>query len=73
MGTRPSQQAIKRTANRLASKYPGVEFRVLYASNGETAILPVDPSTGEPVACDPQRFVKPEPKSNLSGVEIVKL
>ena len=28
------------------SKYVGVEFVVLYASNGEVAILPVNPETG---------------------------
>jgi hypothetical protein len=77
MGMRPSQAVIKRHLNRLARKYSGVEFRVLYASNGETAILPVNPETGEPEATNPQRFVlknlwvkmcahdKLDPKSNF--------
>ncbi len=77
MGTRPTQQVIKRHLNRLAEKYLGVEFRVLYASNGETAILPVNPETGEPEVTNPQRFVvknlwykmcahdKVDPKSNF--------
>jgi hypothetical protein len=47
MALRPSQTIIKRHLNKLASKYVGVEFRVLYASNGEVAILPVNPATGE--------------------------
>ncbi len=57
MAARPSQQVIKQHLNRLAKKYVGVEFRVLYASNGETAILPVNPQTGEPEIMDPQRIV----------------
>jgi hypothetical protein len=57
MGARPSQQVIKRRLNRLARTYVGVEFRVLYASNGETAILPINPETGEPELTNPQRFV----------------
>lgn len=77
MGMRPTQQVIKRHLNKLAKKYSGVEFRVLYASNGETAILPVNPETGEPQLRNPQIFVvknlwnkmcahdKIDPKSNF--------
>jgi hypothetical protein len=50
MGARPSQAIIKRHLNRLANQNPGTEYRVLYASNGEVAILPVNPATGEPDA-----------------------
>jgi hypothetical protein len=57
MGLRASQAEIKRHLTKMANKYPRVEFRVLYASNGETAILPVNPETGEPEACNPQVFV----------------
>lgn len=57
MGTRVSQAKIKRHLNKMAKRYPGVEFRVLYASNGETAVLPVNPETGEPQQANPQRFV----------------
>lgn len=57
MGTRPSQKVIKNHLNKLAKKYSGVEFRVLYASNGETAILPVNPETGDAECTNPQRFV----------------
>lgn len=57
MGARASQKVIKRHLNSLAKKYVGVEFRVLYASNGETAILPVNPETGKPELTNPQRFV----------------
>jgi hypothetical protein len=57
MGTRPTQKVIKRHLTKLANKFVGVEFRVLYASNGETAILPVNPETGKPECTDPQRFV----------------
>ena len=62
MGARISQQLIKRHLNRLAKKYVGVEFQVLYASNGEVAILPVNPATGKPECADPQKFM-PEVKS----------
>lgn len=47
MAARPSQAVIKRRLRSLANMYVGIEFRVLYASNGETAILPVNPATGE--------------------------
>jgi hypothetical protein len=47
MGTRASQSWVKRVLKAQANKYPGIEFRVIYASNGETAILPVDSRTGE--------------------------
>jgi hypothetical protein len=57
MGTRPTQATIKRHLKKLANKYVGVEFQVLYASNGETAILPVNPETGKPEMTNPQRFV----------------
>ena len=40
------QAKIKRRLRYLANKYVGVEFVVLYASNGEVAILPVNPETG---------------------------
>jgi hypothetical protein len=62
MSARPSQQTIKHHLNKMAKKYVGVEFRVLYASNGEVAILPVNPSTGQPECTDPQKFM-PEVKS----------
>jgi hypothetical protein len=61
MGARPSQQLIKRHLNRLVKKYSGVEFRVLYASNGEVAILPVNPATGEAECADPQVFIPADP------------
>ena len=51
------QATIKRHLNRMVKKYTGVEFRVLYASNGEAAILPVNPDTGKPVCANPQHFV----------------
>ena len=57
MGMRASQATIKRRINRLAKKYVGVEFRVLYASNGETAILPVNPATGQPELAHPAKFM----------------
>jgi hypothetical protein len=57
MGLRASQATIKRHLKKMANKYPGVEFQVLYASNGETAILPVNPTTGKPEATNPQVFV----------------
>lgn len=47
MGMRAPQAQVKRELNRLAKKYAGVEFRVIYASNGETAIVGVNPVTGE--------------------------
>jgi hypothetical protein len=77
MGMRPTQKVIKRHLNRLAKTYAGVEFQVLYASNGETAILPVNPETGEAELTNPQVFVvknlwtkmcahdKLDPKSNF--------
>lgn len=57
MAASPSEKLIKRAAKRLANKYPGIEFQVLRASNGEVAILPVNPETGKPEATNPQRFV----------------
>jgi hypothetical protein len=57
MGVRASQSVIKRYLNKMAKEYSGVEFRVLYASNGETAILPVNPETGEAEMANPQKFV----------------
>lgn len=56
MGRRAPQATIKRHLNRLAKKYSGVEFRVIYASNGETAILPVDPATGEVTIENPRKL-----------------
>ncbi len=57
MGAGVSEKTIKRHLNRMAKKYVGVEFQVLRASNGETAILPVNPETGKPELTNPQRFV----------------
>jgi hypothetical protein len=57
MGNRASQSWVRRNLNKLAKEYSGVEFRVLYASNGETAILPVNPETGEAEMTNPQKFV----------------
>jgi hypothetical protein len=77
MGLRMPQATVERHLRRLARKYSGVEFRVIYASNGETAILPVNPETGELEATNPQKFVlkilwnkmcehdKVDPKSNF--------
>lgn len=71
------QATIKRHLTKMAHKYVGVEFRVLRASNGEVAILPVNPDTDEAEATNPQRFVvknlwnkmcahdKIDPKSNF--------
>jgi hypothetical protein len=36
---RPTQRQIKNALTKLASANPGVEYRVLYASNGEVAII----------------------------------
>lgn len=47
MGNRAPQSWVKRVLKAKANKYVGIEFRVIYASNGETAILPVDSRTGE--------------------------
>lgn len=47
MGMRASQAWVKRMLTKQANKYSGIEFRAIYASNGETAILPVDSRTGE--------------------------
>jgi hypothetical protein len=47
MGMRASQSWVKRVLKAQANKYSGIEFRVIYASNGETAILPVDSRTGQ--------------------------
>jgi hypothetical protein len=57
MGMRASQSVIKQHLNKMAKEYSGVEFRVLYASNGEIAILPVNPATGEAEMANPQKFV----------------
>lgn len=57
MGAGVSQAKIKRYLNKMAKTYVGVEFRVLRASNGEVAILPVNPETGEAECGNPQRFV----------------
>ncbi len=57
MGAGVPEKTIKRHLNRMAKTYVGVEFRVLRASNGEVAILPVNPETGKPECADPQRFV----------------
>ena len=62
MGARAPQSVIKRHLNKMAKTYPGVEFRVLYASNGETAILPVNPATGKPECSDPAKFMPQEAK-----------
>lgn len=47
MGLRPSQAVIKRHLKKMANMFSGVEFRVIYASNGETAIVGVNPDTNE--------------------------
>lgn len=60
MGMRASQAQVKRRLRFLANKYCGVEFRVIYASNGETAILPVNPATGELECTDPAKFMPKE-------------
>jgi hypothetical protein len=77
MGAGVPQSTIKRHLRKMANKYSGVEFRVLYASNGEVAILPVNPETGEAECTNPQRFLvkylwnkmcahdKIDPKSNF--------
>lgn len=52
----PSEKNIKSFLNRQARKYVGVEFRVLRASNGEVAILPVNPDTGEAEIANPRQF-----------------
>src|SRR6266436_9855979 len=57
MGAGIPEKTIKRHLNKLAKTYVGVEFRVLRASNGETAILPVHPETGKLELTNPQRFV----------------
>lgn len=57
MGAGVPQATIKRHLTKMAKKYVGVEFRVLRASNGEAAILPVNPETGKPELADPQKFV----------------
>ena len=57
MGMRASQGWVKRVLNKQAKRFPGVEFRAVYASNGETAVLPVDPTTGEVSIDNPQKFV----------------
>lgn len=56
MGAGVPQATIKRHLNKLAKKYAGVEFRVLRASNGEAAILPVDSRTGEPSTENPRKL-----------------
>jgi hypothetical protein len=77
MGMRASQSWVKRVLKAQANKYSGIEFRVIYASNGETAILPVDSRTGELSIENPRklqaaylwdrmcRFDKIDPKSNF--------
>lgn len=57
MGAGVPQAKIKRRLRYLANKYVGVEFQVLYASNGEVAILPVNPTTGKPELADPANFM----------------
>ena len=57
MAASPSEKAIGKFLKSQANKYPGVEFRVLRASNGEVAILPVNPETNEAELTNPQRFV----------------
>ena len=77
MAASPSEAKIKRFLKSQASKYVGVEFRVLRASNGEVAILPVNPETGDAEMANPRKFQvkylwnrmcahdKIEPKSNF--------
>lgn len=57
MGAGVPQSTINRHLKKMVREYPGVEFRVLRASNGETAVLPVNPETSKPECADPQRFV----------------
>jgi hypothetical protein len=68
MGMGASQAQVKRRLRFLANKYCGVEFRVIYASNGETAILPVNPATGELECTDPAKFM-PKEKSRYGTLE----
>jgi hypothetical protein len=56
MGRGASQSWVKRILKSQAKKYSGVEFRVIYASNGETAILPVDPRTGKLTTENPRKL-----------------
>ena len=56
MGKRASQSWVKKILASQARKYPGVEFRVIYASNGETAILPVDSRTRELSTQNPRKL-----------------
>jgi len=63
MGAGVPQAKIKRHLNKLAKEYVGVEFRVLYASNGEVAILPVNPATGQAEMTDPAKFMPKEVQS----------
>lgn len=43
MAASPSKQQIARKLRELKRKYPDTEFHVLRASNGEVAIIPVQP------------------------------
>ena len=73
MGAGVSQAKIKRRLRYLANKYVGVEFVVLYASNGEVAILPVNPETGEGECAHPAEFVMVRGRRALRGVSVVEL
>ena len=56
MSKSPSKESINKFLKKQANKYPFVEFRVLRASNGEVAILPVNPETGEAQIANPRVF-----------------
>ena len=56
MGRRAPKDWVKRMLTKQANKYTGIEFRVIYASNGETAILPVDPTTDELSTENPRKL-----------------
>lgn len=56
MGMRASQAWVKRNLKAQAKKYVGIEFQVIYASNGETAILPVNPETGKLECTNPRKL-----------------
>ena len=64
MGAGPSKNWVSNTLRRLARKYPGVQFRAIHASNGECAVLPVNPATGQVELTDPQNFM-PKPTQEV--------
>lgn len=51
-----TQKQIKREAQRLANKYVGIEFRVVYIGKEFAGILPVDPQTGEVTTAHPSEL-----------------